>query len=186
MSSLDTLIIEKAGNLFRRNGYAETTIKQIAEASGCTTAALYYHFQEGKAHILREVIRTSTVEAESSMVYPQAESLEEFLVRLAQILTQRFPMVADRFNWIMLQFATLPEEEQHLLQEQVISIQHGLRQQIGRYVADEAKADRLAWLVYCAFFGYQQMFTKMQVGKVVDHSPLDFSQFMADIVGHDP
>jgi len=186
MSSLDTRIIENAGDLFRKCGYASTTIKQIAEASGCTTAALYYHFEEGKAHILREVIRTSTKDAEGSMVYPQTDSLEEFLVGLGELLTHRFPEVADRFNWIMLQFATLPEHEQRLMQEQVISIQRGLREQIARFVPDEAKANRLAWLVYCSFFGYQQMFTNMQIGQVVGLKPTDFSQFLAQMVGHNP
>ena len=99
--SLQDLIIENAGELFRERGYAATTIKQIANASGCTTAALYYHFQDGKQHILREVIHRSTQEADLSMHLPQADSLEEFLVELGANLAERFPKVADRINWIM-------------------------------------------------------------------------------------
>ena len=100
--SLQALIIENAGELFRERGYAATTIKQIAEASGCTTAALYYHFEDGKQHILREVIHSSTQEADLSMHLPQADSLEEFLVKLGANMAERFPKVADRINWIML------------------------------------------------------------------------------------
>ena len=54
--SLQDLIIEKASELFREKGYTATSIKQIAKASGCTTDALYYYFEGGKKHILREVI----------------------------------------------------------------------------------------------------------------------------------
>jgi AcrR family transcriptional regulator len=180
--SLQDLIIEKAGELFREQGYAATTIKQIARAAGCTTAALYYYFGDGKQHILREVIK-STAEAEFSLHLPQAASLEEFLIELGAILAQRFPKVADRFNWIMLRFATLPDEEKRILQNQVIGIQHGLREQISQYVADEETADRLAWLVYCSFLGYQQTFTKLEVGQMVDLSVADYGHFLAHIVG---
>jgi len=181
--SLQDLIIEKAGDLFREQGYTATTIKQIAQASGCTTAALYYYYEGGKQHILREVIRKSTQEAESSRHLPQAESLEEFLIELGANLAQRFPKVADRFNWIMLQFASLPDEEKRILQNQVIGIQHELRKQISQYVADEKTAEQLAWLVFCSFFGYQQIFTKMQVERIVNLSMDEYVRFMAQIVG---
>jgi len=134
--SLQVLIIEQAGELFREQGYAATTIKQIAKAAGCTTAALYYYFEDGKQHILREVIRQSARKAEDSMPLPQAGSLEEFLVRLGAHLAQRWPGVADRFNWIMLQFATLPDEEKRIVQNQLLGIQRALKEQIGQYVAD--------------------------------------------------
>ncbi len=38
------------------------SIKQIAKASGCTNAALYYYFDGGKEHILHEVIRHTAQE----------------------------------------------------------------------------------------------------------------------------
>jgi AcrR family transcriptional regulator len=181
--SLQDLIIEKAGELFREQGYTATTIKQIAKAAGCTTAALYYYFEDGKQHILREVIHESARGAEFSRTLPQAESLEEFLVELGANLAERFPRVADRFNWIMLQFPTLPDEEKRILQDQVIGIQHALRERIGQYVADEETAERLAWLVYCSFLGYQQMFTKMEVERTVDLSAVEYSRFLAQVVG---
>ena len=58
--SLQDLTTGKAGELFREQGYEATTLKQIARAAGCTTAALHYCFEDGKDHILREVIREST------------------------------------------------------------------------------------------------------------------------------
>jgi AcrR family transcriptional regulator len=181
--SLQDLIIEKAGELFREQGYAATTIKQIAKASGCTTAALYYYFEDGKQHILREVIHRSAKEAEFVMQFPQAESLEEFLIELSGILAERFPQMADRFNWIMLQFPTLPDEEKRILQDQALGVHDSLQERIGQYVADEATADRLAWMVYSAFFGYQQIFTKMEVGRRVDFGAVEYGRFLAQVVG---
>ena len=181
--SLQDLIVEKAGELFRKQGYAETSIKQIARASGCTTAALYYYFEEGKQHILREVIHRSAGEVESDKQFPEAGSLEEFLIQLSGVLAERFPRVADRFNWLMLQFPTLPDEEKRILQDQLLGIQQGLRERIDQYVADGATADRLAWMVYCSFFGYHQIFTKMEVGRRVDLDPVEYGRFLAQIAG---
>jgi AcrR family transcriptional regulator len=185
LHSLQELIIEEAGDLFRQKGYTATTIKQIAKAAGCTTAALYYYFEDGKQHILREVIRSSAREGEFPMRFPQAESLDEFLVKLGANLAQRPPEVADRINWIMLQFASLPEGEKRIVQDQVLGIQHALRDQIGRFVADADMAERLAWLVFCSFLGYQQMFTKLEVGELVDLSMEEYGGFMAEVVTRD-
>jgi AcrR family transcriptional regulator len=180
--SLRELIIEAASELFREQGYTATTIKQIAKAAGCTTAALYYYFEDGKRHILREVIHNSAREAEFPMRFPEAESLGEFLAKLGANLAQRPPEVADRINWIMLQFASLPNSEKRIVQNQVLSIQHALKERISRYVADKEMAERLAWLVFCSFLGYQQMFTKLEVGEMVDLSMEEYGGFLGEVV----
>ena len=58
-TDLKETILREAQELFAAHGYAGTSIKQIAGASGCTTAALYYYFADGKSQILREVVRSS-------------------------------------------------------------------------------------------------------------------------------
>ena len=180
--SLDDLIIQKAGELFRGQGYAATSIKQIAKASGCTTAALYYYFEDGKKHILREVIRRSAPEPEFSMYLPQADSLEEFLVKLGTKLAQGFPKVADRMNWVMLEFATLPDDEKRIVQNRVLGNQRALKDQINQYVTNEETAERLAGLVYCSFLGYQQMFTKLELAGMVDLSTAEFGGVLAQVI----
>ena len=180
--SLQDLIIEESGELFRKRGYAATTIKEIAKAAGCTTAALYYHFEDGKKHILREVIRRSAQEPEFSMYLPQADSLEEFLVKLGTNLAEGFPKVADRMNWVMLEFATLPGDEKRIVQNRVLGNQRALKDQINRYVANEETAERLAWLVYCSFLGYQQMFTKLELAGMVDLSTAEFGGVLAQVI----
>ena len=180
--SLQDLIVENAGELFRERGYAATTIKEIAKAVGCTTAALYYHFEEGKKHILREVIRGSAPEPEFSIYLPQADSLEEFLVKLGTNLAEGFPKVADRMNWVMLEFATLSGDEKQIVQNRVLGNQRALKDQISRYVASEETAERLAWLVYCSFLGYQQMFTKLELAGMVDLSTAEFGGVLAQVI----
>ena len=180
--SLQDLIVENAGELFRERGYAATTIKQIAKASGCTTAALYYYFEDGKKHILREVIRGSAPEPEFSMYLPQADSLEEYLVKLGTKLAQGFPKVADRMNRIMLEIATLPDDEKRIVQNRVLGNQRALKDQINQYVTNEETAERLAWLVYCSFLGYQQMFTKLELAGMVDLSTAEFGGVLAQVI----
>lgn len=180
--SLQDLIIEEAGELFREQGYAATTIKQIARASGCTTAALYYHFEDGKKHILREVIRRSAQEPEFSMYLHQADSLEEFLVKLSTNLAEGFPKVADHMNWVMLEFATLPGDEKRIVQNRVLGNHRALKDQINQYVANEETAERLAWLVYCSFLGYQQMFTKLELANMVNLSTSEFGGVLAQVI----
>ena len=180
--SLQDLIIEQAGELFREQGYAATSIKQIAKASGCTTAALYYYFEDGKKHILREVIQRSTQEPEFLMYLPQADSLEEFLVKLGTNLAQGFPKEADRMNWVMLEFATLPGDEKRIVQNWVLGNQRALKDQISRYVVNEETAERLAWLVYCSFLGYQQMFTKLELAVMVDLTTAEFGGVLAQVI----
>lgn len=48
-------IIDSAADLFLRNGYSETSVRDIARASGIKAASLYYHF-DSKDVLLAEVL----------------------------------------------------------------------------------------------------------------------------------
>lgn len=48
-------ILEEAAKLFRHQGYAATTLRQIAEATGIMAGSIYYHFSS-KEEILVEVM----------------------------------------------------------------------------------------------------------------------------------
>jgi AcrR family transcriptional regulator len=180
--SLQDTIVQEAGALFREQGYTATTIKQIAKAAGCTTAALYYYFEDGKRHILGEVIRRSAQGAEEDRTLPGADSLEAFLVKLGAELDERFPRMADRFNWVILQFASLPAEEKAIVQQQVLGTHAALQERMAEYVGHGQQAERLAWLVFCAFLGFQQLFTKLEVGRLANLGTAEYSQFMGQIV----
>lgn len=48
-------ILDAAAQLFRRQGYSETTLRQIAKAAGMQAGSIYYHF-ESKDEIVDEVL----------------------------------------------------------------------------------------------------------------------------------
>ncbi len=81
------LIIRTATQLFEKHGYQATSTRQIAEAVGCTEAALYYHFKEGKHALLRRVMAARMPEVQAVMDQcAQATSLKEALQLFATIL----------------------------------------------------------------------------------------------------
>ena len=68
-----TELIQKATELFGRNGYEKVTIKGIAEACGVTEAALYRHFRS------KDAIYIATLESLESRLVD-----DEFFARLAE------------------------------------------------------------------------------------------------------
>jgi AcrR family transcriptional regulator len=50
-------ILDAAAQLFRRQGYTETTLRQIAKAAGMQAGSIYYHFAS-KDEIVDEVLAT--------------------------------------------------------------------------------------------------------------------------------
>ena len=111
-----------------------------------------------------------------------ADSLESLLIQLSQTLSEVMPRMADRVNWLMLQFPTLPDEEKQFLRNQLYGFHEALQAQISRFVADDATADKLAWLIFCSFFGYQQVFTKMGVDQMVDMNLENYGRFLAQVI----
>lgn len=182
-TELAETILGEASGLFRQQGYAATSIKQIAKAAGCTTAALYYYYEGGKSEILHEVIQSYRHQEDILDAVRGADSLEEFLTRLATALSQSLPAVADQINWLMLQFPTLPEEEKRVLQERLLFIKESIRTEVSRFVSEGVQADRLAWLVFGAFFGFFQLSTKMELGESADLNLESFGIFLIQVIG---
>jgi AcrR family transcriptional regulator len=186
MTPLKNKILVKSSALFRKYGYKGTSNKQIAKAAGCTTAALYYYFEGGKAHILREVIRSSISDpARMDDAIDDSRNLEEFLAHLNQTLARDLPHVTDRLSWLTLEFPNLPKEEQGLLQEQILAIHDVLRRGISRFVDSKAEAAQLAWVIFCAYFGYQQVFMKMGIRKLARFDIGRFGQVLTHRVTSD-
>jgi AcrR family transcriptional regulator len=59
MTDTRARIVTATGELFRRNGYHGTSVKQITTASGTTMGSLYHFFPGGKAELAAEVLITS-------------------------------------------------------------------------------------------------------------------------------
>jgi AcrR family transcriptional regulator len=59
MADTKTRIVTKSGELFRRNGYVGTGLKQIATEASAPFGSIYHFFPGGKQELAAEVIRTS-------------------------------------------------------------------------------------------------------------------------------
>src|SRR5437868_10512973 len=58
-SSTKDRIVDASAELFRRNGYTGTGVKQIVAAAGAPFGSLYHFFPGGKEQLGEEVIRRS-------------------------------------------------------------------------------------------------------------------------------
>ena len=59
-------ILKAAAKLFRNQGYAATTLRQIAESAGIQAGSVYYHFRS-KDEILLEILDTGIDEVQKSV-----------------------------------------------------------------------------------------------------------------------
>jgi AcrR family transcriptional regulator len=161
-SELKETILRVASELFAKNGYAATSIKQIAKAAGCTTAALYYYFEDGKAHILREVVRSYSTDALSAVDEDGAfENLSTYLDHLTCRIGQTMPKIRERLNWLPLELHNLPAEERDQFLDQFADLHRMIRTRLEHHLQDHERANMLAWIIVCAFMGYGQLFQTM-------------------------
>jgi AcrR family transcriptional regulator len=161
-SELKETILNVASELFAKNGYAATSIKQIAQAAGCTTAALYYYFEDGKAHILREVVRSYSTGALSAVdEVGEFDDLSTYLEHLTQRIGQTMPKMRKRLNWLVLELHNLPAEERDQFMDQFAGLHRAIRARLEQHLKDSERANMLAWVIVCAFLGYGQLFQTM-------------------------
>ncbi|NOK61836.1 MAG: TetR/AcrR family transcriptional regulator [Chloroflexi bacterium AL-W] len=182
-TDLRETIISKADELFREHGYAATSIKQIAKASGCTTAALYYYFENGKSQILREValsVSSDVVRVFESVTEPK--NLEELLEQLGAAVARTMPDMLKRVNWVASEMGRLDEEERMHVSLQHAKLQGTIRKQLARFIEDEAESNELAWLIFCAYSGYGHFFLLMR-GREYAEFPLEqLGQTLARVI----
>ena len=132
-------IISAAADLFQKQGYTATTIRQIAEVVGVTEAALYYHFKEGKRELLGAVLEShmpNLVEALSGS--EKTTNLHEMLTHFGRKLGSKANRdQMGRFRWLAAEYSNLSEEERSLAHERMIFAQQKICQSIQRFITDE-------------------------------------------------
>ena len=136
--------------------------QQIAKAAGCTAAALYYYFEDGKAHILREVVRSYSASALSAVDEEgEFDNLESYLEHLTQRIGRTMPKMNRRLSWLVLELHNLPDEERSQFLDQFLGLHRAIRARLAQYLEDQARAHMLAWIIVCAFLGYGQLFQRL-------------------------
>lgn len=90
-------ILKAARQLFLARGYKGVSMKDVAEEVQVTSAALYYHFPDGKQDLFFSVIQMMLEEWTRGAVLStaSAQGLRERLTRLTQYL---FTLPLDRFS----------------------------------------------------------------------------------------
>ena len=90
-------ILEVARELFLSRGYKGVSMKEVAEEVQVTSAALYYHFPDGKQDLFFSIIQKMLEEWTQGalLATTQAQGLREELIKLTQYL---LTLPIDRFS----------------------------------------------------------------------------------------
>lgn len=163
------LIVQAAGELFRRHGYSATSVRQIADEVGCTEAALYYHFKDGKRGLFREVVECNLPNLLAVVeMCEHATSLYGLVKCFGTEIARGMPQRAERLRWLLADFPNMSPEERALIHERHLGLHSRLSELIGRFVPDDRDAAIIAWTIINTMFGYVQLFHNMDVRSVAD------------------
>ncbi len=174
------LIIKTAAGLFIEQGYAATSVRQISDAVGCTEAALYYHFKEGKRALLQAVVESKTPDFMSILeACGHAETLAQFISTYVQSMCMYCQERERNIQWVVAEFPNLSDDEKSLFHEKHLNFHAELVNRLISYVSDEGEADGLAWMLVCASFGYRQIFVTLGLDDLADFSVDAFAEKMA-------
>jgi AcrR family transcriptional regulator len=175
------LILSKATELFFAQGYNATSVRQIADAAGCTDAALYYHFREGKRALFQAVIEANLPDF-IGLLEPcrKAGSLHELITLIGKGIDNSAPLWA-RIFWLVTEFPHLSAEEKQLVHQSYLTFKMELTHLIRPFVADQERAETIAWMVICALFGYAQTFLHFEMMNIINVSFDDFKENLAQL-----
>ncbi len=101
-------ILRRAAEVFERNGYAATSLEEIADAVGVKREAIYYYFKN-KAQILSAVIRPQSVsmlEGIDGILKQETSSRDKLFLALQNHI--------ERFNPSFLEMSVLARDQQLL------------------------------------------------------------------------
>lgn len=176
------IILENATDLFMSKGYVGTSIRQIADASKVTEAAIYYHFKDGKRELLNAVLECEMPDLmEALEACKDATSLPDLIYKLGKHLAAVGKHRLERFRWINAEFPHLTQEEREMFHSKHINFQQGLAQLIEQFIDDEERANRLGWVLVSTMFGFGQIFWNLDMASAVDFPLESFIQELATL-----
>lgn len=168
------IILDAAARLFLESGYSATSIRHIAEGAGCTEAAIYYHFKDGK----RELLRTVAKKRMSSLMVALdssrgASSLSDFITRFGNELAEGRAERAKILRWVTAELPLFNEEEIALHQQLYLFFHQQVATEVERFVADKNEVERLSWLLICVLLGYADVFINLGLEARLNYVPQD-------------
>ena len=173
-------IIDTAAELFLQQGYNATSVRQITDSVGCTEAALYYHFKQGKRALLSAVVECQMPGLMRVLQdCGEATSLYELIHCYGRNMNRLSGDMLERMRWLLAEFPNLSEQERALFHERKLRFQSELARLVRQFVESDLDANRIAWVLICAAFGYGHLFKNMELGTVADFSPQDLTEALA-------
>jgi AcrR family transcriptional regulator len=165
-------ILEAATRLFIDHGYAATSVRQIAEAVGCTEAALYYHFKHGKRALLQAAVESNVPDLLSVLDTCQdAASMRDLVARFGTGMAELGQRKSERLRWLMAEFRRLNPGERALLHQKYLAFFERLVTLVARFVPDPKQARYAAILMLLVPFGYSKLFLEVEIIEVIDLDP---------------
>ncbi|MBM9498671.1 TetR/AcrR family transcriptional regulator [Leptospira sp. 201903071] len=185
-TGLRETIISVASQLFMDRGYNAVSIKHIAEAAHCTTAALYYYFPEGKEAILKGVLHSHLPDPEQILqVGLSAKSLKELFTQIALRVCAHDSDTVQKDRWLLAEFPNFAESDRKVIHEKMKALHAALEIEVGRFVQEREMARILSWVYLSASFGYGQIFGSLQLNKVADFPTAAFAEKIGVILSSD-
>ncbi len=127
------LIVDTASRLFVDHGYDATSVRQIAEDVGCTEAALYYHFKDGKRELLQAVLECNMPDLIGILDQcEEAVSLHDLITQFGQLMVRLGPVRLKRLRWLHTEFPRLSDEERALFHQKYLSFHQALSERVQR------------------------------------------------------
>jgi len=174
------LIVQTASDLFLQQGYENTSVRQIAEITGMTEAALYYHFKDGKRGLLQAVVECQMPDLMGVVEQcSHAASLSELIRTFGQIMSKFGPEKVHKLRWLIREFQHLKVEERAVLHGKYIRFHQGIAQEMNKFLQDADKAHVLAWTLICAMFGYGQLFWSLDLKSAADFHSMQLAEVLA-------
>jgi AcrR family transcriptional regulator len=138
-------ILTKAADLFLARGYKGVSMKEIAEAVEVTSAALYYHFPDGKEDLFTTMIQTVFVEEGVVGIDQTLVATQDVRERLTRLTSALLALPLDERLSMLIRDARehlkKPEHQQVFLSllDQIKGLVTGLFQ--SAYDAGEIRSD---------------------------------------------
>jgi AcrR family transcriptional regulator len=176
-------IVDAASHLFIGQGYTATSVRQIAEAVGCTEAALYYHFKDGKRELFQAVVEANLPDFLGMLDQCEnASSLHELILQVSRNVARAGRLRIQKMQWLLREFSLLSDEERSFLHKNQLAFYDKLAGLIGGFVDDPVEASELAWTVASALFGYMSLFVVLDLQSLVDFSADRLAVILANVL----
>ncbi len=174
------LIVQTATDLFIKGGYAATSVRQIADAVGCTEAALYYHFKEGKRALLQAVVENETPDFMNVLEScRQANSLSELIHTYIRSMCMHCTKRERHIQWLISELPNFSADERSIFAGKHLMFHAELVKLIVPFVKNQDEANELGWMLICASFGYRQIFVTLGLDDLTDFSIHKFADSAA-------